>query len=96
MIKYPNRTELSLFKLKDNEISSSHVKYGLPPDVIFCKNCVISNQRPNSTIEFLNSSDLKKKTINFNEDNICDACSYSFLKEKEIDWNLREKQLIEL
>ena len=96
MIKYPNQTDISLFKLQDNEISSSNVKYGLPPNVKFCKNCVISNQRPNSTIEFLNSSDVKKKTINFNNDGICDACSYSFIKKKEIDWNLREKQLIEL
>ena len=28
--------------------------YGLPSKVEFCKKCVISNQRPNSTIEFKN------------------------------------------
>ena len=27
-------------------------KYGLPEEVRFCKKCVISNQRPNSTVEF--------------------------------------------
>ena len=25
--------------------------FGLPPEVKFCKKCVISNQRPNSTVE---------------------------------------------
>jgi hypothetical protein len=27
-------------------------KYGLPADVRFCRRCVISNQRPNSDIEY--------------------------------------------
>ena len=30
--------------------------YNLPKKVEFCKNCVISNQRPNSVIEFKNSN----------------------------------------
>ena len=28
--------------------------YGLPEEVKFCKRCVISNQRPSSTVEFKN------------------------------------------
>ena len=31
------------------------VKYGLPPEVLYCRKCVISNQRPSSVIEFQNS-----------------------------------------
>ena len=33
--------------------------YGLPETVEFCKSCVISNQRPNSVIEFKNSNNQK-------------------------------------
>jgi hypothetical protein len=31
--------------------SPDEAYYGLPREVTFCKTCVISNQRPNSTIE---------------------------------------------
>ena len=40
-------------------------KYGLPSEVKFCKNCVISNQRPNSAIEFNHTKNSIKKTIFF-------------------------------
>ncbi|MDB3982318.1 N-acetyl sugar amidotransferase [Candidatus Pelagibacter sp.] len=93
MILKPKKIDYSKFT-KDNK--NLEVKYGLPAEVKFCKNCIITNQRPNSTIEFLNNSDKSKKTINFDDDNICDACKYSFKKNKEIDWNEREKELIEL
>ena len=47
--------------------------YGLPEEVVFCSRCVISNQRPSSTVEF--KSNVKEKTtITFREDGICDAC----------------------
>ena len=39
---------------------------------------------------------LKKKTISFNEDGICDACQVSELKNKKIDWEKREKELVDL
>ena len=51
--------------------------FGLPEQVIFCKRCVISNQRPNSTIEFKNNTKQVKKTIGFQSDGICDACHYN-------------------
>ena len=35
--------------------------YGLPSKVQFCKKCVISNQRPSSTVEFKNEIGEKKK-----------------------------------
>ena len=37
--------------------------YGLPEKVVFCKICVISNQRPNSAVEFEHSKESVKKTI---------------------------------
>ena len=48
--------------------------FGLPPKVIFCKRCVISNQRPSSTVEFKHAKDEKKLTIGFGNDGVCDAC----------------------
>ena len=72
------------------------VKYGLPPEVKFCKKCVISNQRPNSAIEFSHTKDTKKKTIYFDENGICDACRFTEIKRNSINWEEREKELIEL
>ena len=72
--------------------------YGLPNKVTFCKKCVISNQRPSSTIEFKNEKGEKKKVINFNEDGICSACIYHNEKETGIDWedrNLKLKNLLD-
>ncbi|PLX15513.1 MAG: N-acetyl sugar amidotransferase [Candidatus Muiribacterium halophilum] len=69
--------------------------YGLPSKVEFCKKCVMSNQRPASTVEFKHTKDSKKKTLNFDEDGVCDACRTAEKKEK-IDWEKREKELWEL
>ena len=44
--------------------------FGLPNEVKFCKLCVISNQRPNSTVEMKNDN-RQKKTIEFDEEGIC-------------------------
>lgn len=65
--------------------------FGLPEKVIFCKQCVISNQRPSSVVEFKNINN-NKNGINIDKDNICDACKYS-LKKNRIDWNKREIEL---
>ena len=67
--------------------------FGLPEQVVFCKRCVISNQRPNSTVEFKNVKDEEKATINFDEDEICDACRYQDSKASNIDWEKREDAL---
>ena len=34
--------------------------YGLPQEVFFCKKCVMSNQRPTSSIEFKHTLETKK------------------------------------
>lgn len=70
-------------------------KYGLPLAVKFCKKCVISNQRPNSAIEFQHTKESKKATINFDEKGVCDACRIAEEKKK-INWSEREKELINL
>lgn len=68
--------------------------FGLPPKVQFCRSCVISNQRPSSTVEFKHSKSEQKKTIGFGDDGICDACRYHQVKAQGIDWKHREDQLV--
>lgn len=70
--------------------------YGLPSEVRFCKKCVISNQRPSSTVEFKNEKGEKKEVINFDDDGVCSACVYHDAKETNIDWKEREDKLEEL
>jgi len=72
------------------------VKYGLPRQVKFCTRCVISNQRPNSTVEYRHTSESKKQTIHFDAEGVCDACRFAERKRTGIDWAERERQLIEL
>lgn len=69
--------------------------YGLPADVIFCKNCVMSNQRPASTAEFKHTKDSKKVTLAMDANGVCDACRTAEAKES-IDWSKREEQLLVL
>ena len=71
-------------------------KYGLPREVKFCTRCVISNQRPNSTVEYQHTGASKKETINLDGDGVCDACRYAEFKRTQIDWAGRERELIEL
>lgn len=70
--------------------------YGLPEEVKFCQKCVISNQRPNSAVEYQHTKESVKKTIHFNEEGVCDACLLAEKKKKEINWPEREKELIAL
>lgn len=53
-------------------------KYNLPKEVIFCKKCVISNQRPR---------------IKFDKEGVCNACRYAEQKNNVIDWGKREEEL---
>ncbi|MEW5847182.1 MAG: N-acetyl sugar amidotransferase [Myxococcota bacterium] len=70
--------------------------YGLPREVRFCRRCVISNQRPNSAVEFKHTRDSKKATIGFDAEGVCDACRFAEHKKATIDWKAREQQLREL
>ena len=46
--------------------------------VVYCKKCVLSNQRPRTM---------------FNEEGICAPCLYTEFKKTGIDWDKREKEL---
>jgi N-acetyl sugar amidotransferase len=71
-------------------------KFGLPEDVIYCKRCVMSNQRPASIPEFKHTPDRKgAKYLHIDEEGVCDACRHAEEKER-IDWNAREKELLKL
>lgn len=70
-------------------------KYGLPSKVIFCKKCVMSNQRPGSTPEFKHVKDSKKVSLHIDSDGVCDACRANEAKNA-IPWDQREKELLKL
>jgi len=53
----------------------------LPKKVIFCRRCVVSNQRPRITLD---------------KEGICSACRYHEEKEHGIDWRQREAELVKL
>lgn len=72
------------------------VFFGLPETVRFCRHCVISNQRPSSTVEFRHKQEDKKSTIGFDDEGVCDACRYHEIKAGQIDWSQREQALLEL
>ncbi len=64
-----------LSKILDKQFDS------LPKTIEFCKNCVVSNQRPRTK---------------FNEKGICSACQWAYEKDFVINWSQREKELVAL
>lgn len=74
---------------------TAEVKYGLPAEVVFCKRCVMSNQRPASSVEFRHTRDHKHKALRIADDGVCDACKAAEEKER-IDWKKREEELVAL
>ena len=90
IINYPKKIDMTEFLKEKSRIT----KYGLPEEVVYCKKCVISNQRPNTTVEFKHTAESKKTTINFNESGVCDACVVTEKKNREIDWEERERELL--
>jgi N-acetyl sugar amidotransferase len=71
-------------------------KYGLPRQVQFCTECVMTNQRPASCFEFEHTINTRKTSLHIQDDGICDACHVNHDKKRQIDWDEREKQLIDL
>lgn len=93
VIRYPTAVDLSRFaETQDNP----EVLYGLPKSVRYCRNCVISNQRPNSAVEYNHVKESKKATIQFDVNDQCDACNFASKKKMGIDWGARDTQLREL
>ena len=52
-----------------------------PSEVKWCRRCIVSNQRPRIIID---------------EDGVCSACRNNEYKNNEIDWEQREKELVQL
>jgi len=69
--------------------------FGLPEEVRYCTRCVISNQRPNSAVEFKHHRESRKSTIAFGDDGVCDACRVAEAKAST-DWEAREQELRDL
>ena len=76
---------------KDNSISI----FGLPQKVVHCKSCMMTNQKPFSINETKNKKGSGKDGLYIDADGICAACRYSMNKDKDIDWEEREKILID-
>lgn len=55
--------------------------YKLPDEILFCKKCVVSNQRPR---------------IIFDKEGVCSACRFAEHKQNGIDWEKRACELEEL
>lgn len=75
-----------------SDTSKTKPKYGLSKTVLYCKNCIMSNQRPNMCAEHEHNLETKKDTIGFNKDGLCQACELKD-KKKEIDWDQRKEEL---
>ncbi len=93
LIRYPAPVDLSKFAAN---VAVPETKYGLPREVKYCRVCVISNQRPNSAVEYAHTQASQKQTIAFDADDVCDACKFAERKRTGIDWEARDKQLREL
>ena len=78
------------------DIQEPETRYGLPQNVKYCARCVISNQRPNSAVEYRHTDGTKKDTIFLDDENICDACRVAENKREVVDWAERERELIDL
>lgn len=75
---------------------SAITMYGLPAEVKFCRKCVMSNQRPNSCVEFRHTPDSVKEVLRFDGEGVCDACRAAEKKARQIDWSERELELVAL
>ncbi len=93
LVSYPKLVDSNLFR---RGLPATQTKYGLPLDVKYCTRCVISNQRPNSAVEYEHTAETVKDTIHFDEEGVCDACRVGEQKHQSIDWSAREQQLHDL
>lgn len=95
MHKLPKAGDVDLTRYAPG-LADPETMYGLPQQVRFCASCVISNQRPNSAVEFKHTRESKKATIHFDAEGVCDACRVAAQKHTTIDWEQREKELARL
>lgn len=88
----PRNDEIDL-SLYAPDVTPTQTKYGLPPSIAFCRKCVISNQRPNSAVEYKHTAESKKTVIAFDDSGVCDACRNAERKDAVIDWDRRKHEL---
>ena len=66
----------------------------LPEKVIFCKSCVMSNQRPQSHVEFLHNKEKKDATyMTIENDGICSPCKV-WKVNNSMNWEKRHNELL--
>ncbi len=95
MNTYPRRRQVDINEFKrDHEPHTT--RYGLPHEVRFCTRCVISNQRPNSAVEYAHTAASRKRTIHLDDQQVCDACRLAERKTEAIDWKERRQALRDL
>ncbi len=70
--------------------------FGLPNVVKHCSKCLMTNQKPFSINETTNKKGSGKSGMPINDEGFCAACEYSFKKNKNIDWQLREEKLLKM
>jgi N-acetyl sugar amidotransferase len=76
---------------------NKEVFFNLPKKVVFCKACVMSNQRPSSVQEFKHVKERKGAIyLNINEEGVCDACLQNEIKNNQINWEDREEELLKI
>ena len=64
-------------------MAKNYSMYGLPEEVIFCSKCVMSNQRPQSVVEFKSDTNQKSGLNIDSNTSECDACNYNETKKKD-------------
>jgi N-acetyl sugar amidotransferase len=69
--------------------------YGLPEVIEHCSQCLMTNQKPHSVNESESTAESGKKGMALDSSKVCDACNYSVQKEHHIDWERREKLLLQ-
>ena len=69
--------------------------FNLPNKIVFCKKCVLSNQRPSSVPEFKHIKSREgARYLNIDDKTgTCDACAVAEHKDNNINWSQREKEL---
>jgi len=95
MLRYARQQAIDLGAFAPDAVNPE-VFYGLPQQVRFCSRCVISNQRPNSAVEFKHTRQSSKSTIQLDANNVCDACRVAEEKRASIVWPEREAELVAL
>jgi N-acetyl sugar amidotransferase len=93
MIRSPQPIHLDDYR---PEIPPASTLFGLPKEVVFCRTCVTSNQKPNSEREYQHTSESQKKTQFIGTDGICNPCRVAEQKSRGISWSDRDAQLKEL